>query len=272
MRIPLVLAVLAVAGFAGSATSATSARTPTVTYWFQAEFGIGIDVTWSRDSGDRDSPCSTWSHEDGTYEISAASRTEIPPGKNRGSFIHPTTDLPGPDQQAVWAVFNAAGGKAEVNMKRTLVQQGQTNACGDRAAIPTKFPPNDCGARTYVSRAPALRPAFRKSIFDLDALLTAPSGTKSLAPALAIDAPAQQFLYQRCNVPIAEFPFGVHDVALPVSAGELRKLRNLKVGQRVRLETVLDKRKCSRLKTEGETCTAEVDVHVDIKGIKGPRR
>jgi hypothetical protein len=266
----LALAV-AIAAAAAAAANSTPARTPVVSRFFKAEFGVGIDVTWSRDTGTRAGPCSTWAHEEGVYEISARSIGEIPPGKKVGSFIHPINSLQGLDQEVVWAIFNAGGGKAEVHMKRALTQQGQTNACYDKAAVPVEFPPNDCGAREYVSRTPVLRPTHRDSFRTLEDILE-PPGDAKVFKALAIDAQAQQLLYKRCSVPIAPFPVGIHNFALPVTEDHIRKLRNAKVGQRVRIELfVKTPRKCMPQLEEGETCTFELDAHVDITRVKPPR-
>jgi len=91
--------------------------------------------------------------------------------------------------------------------------------------------------------------------------------------AIAIDAPAQQLLYQQCGRPA---PFdagvGVQNVALPLQTPDdgLSKLRSLRLGQRVRLEYVKSKLPCMSRLARGFACTADIDLHVDIRRVKPP--
>jgi hypothetical protein len=271
MRYVIGLALAALGLLAASGAGAAPERTPVVQYWFKAEFGIGIDIKWAHDSGSRNEPCSSWSHEEGIYEINAGSIGEIPAGTRAGSFIHPIQGLQSLDKDPHWAILYAAGA-ARVHVKRTLTQEGQTNACGDVGVMKTKFPPNDCGERTYVSRAALIRPDFRDGYFNFKDILTPPERVD--LKVISIDAPAQQLLYRRCGTlePLAS-PLGVQNVAVRVFRPDLSKLRNLKLGQRVRLEFVRDARPwaCGLPESSGWACTARVDLHVDVRRVKPPR-
>jgi hypothetical protein len=271
MRYVIGLTLAALGLLAASVAGAAPERTPVVQHWLKAEFGIGIDLEWSLDSGRRNQPCSSWSHEEGIYEINAGSVGEIPAGKRAGSFIHPIQGLQSLDKDPHWAILYADG-PAKVHVRRTLTQEGQTNACGDVGVMKTKFPPNDCGERTYVSRGALIRPDFRDGYYDLKDILTPPKGVG--LKVISIDAPAQQLLYQRCGALEAlASPVGVQNVAVPVFRSDLSKLRNLKLGQRVQLEFVRDARPwaCGLPQAPGWSCSAKVDLHVDIRRVKPPR-
>lgn len=268
-RVVSVLLVLAtLAPFAVSSAGAGPSTPRPVNHWIKVEWGIGIDVKWSLDSGTRNGPCNAWSHEEGVYEIDAGSVGEIPAGKKRaGSFIHPVGGPRAVDPR--WAYLNAAG-PAIVHIKRTLVQEGQTNACGGVGPVKTMFPPNDCGGRTYVSRSSLIRPDLR-GFSSLKDILgpTSHAGVK----AIAIDAPAQQLLYQHCGAlePLSS-AVGVQNVAVPVFRSDLSKLRNLQLGQRMQLELVRGGRPwaCGLPRAPGWSCSANIDLHVDIRRVKPP--
>jgi hypothetical protein len=271
MRFQFVLLVAALAASMTATAGARPTRTPVVNYAIKVEWGIGVDVKWSLDTGTRNGPCTAWSHEEGVYEIDAGSVGEIPTGNKRaGSFIHPLQRLQRPENDPRWASLDAFG-PARVHIKRTLTQEGQTNPCGDVGAVRTTFPPNDCGERTYTSRNALIRPDYRDGFFSLKDILATPKhfGLK----AISIDAPAQHVLFQRCRtLETLASPVGVQNVAVPVVHLDLPKLRNLQLGQRVQLEFVRDARPlpCGLPQTPGWACSAKVDLHVDIRRVKPP--
>jgi hypothetical protein len=249
-------------------TSARSRRPPVVQYPIKVDFGVGIDVRWSRDTGTRNGACNSWTHEEGTFEADGGTIGEIPQGaKVVGQFMHPLAGMVSTSR--LWALVNAVG-QARVHTKRTLRQEGQTNACPPSGAVATKFPPNDCGERSYVSRAASIRADRRKSLLDLENALMSPPSNLAIYDVLALDLPPQQMLYTACSAPLAALET-LSNVGLIVSPDDLRKLRRLRVGQRLRIEdTFHGGIPCWKPARVGETCTAKIDLHADIRRVKPP--
>ncbi|HXG75950.1 MAG TPA: hypothetical protein VNJ53_05220 [Gaiellaceae bacterium] len=164
---PLLAVVLAaaLALFGVEAGSTTPAQSPILaSYRLAATLDVSLFVGWSRESGD-DTPCTVWTRESGTNRVVARS---VKPLQGSATIYRPGTTsvmLGGRSVPVPWATLQAVG-QARGTVTRTVSQtSGVNRGCpAGSSARPRRFPPLECGERTFSSRVASLLGTDR--VFD----------------------------------------------------------------------------------------------------------
>jgi len=275
----LALVVLVLGAAVAGATAGEQAKKPrTVTYLFEATFGLGLEVKWEENTGDKTGSCPTWTHRKGKLEVDA--RSVAAQGRAwRGTLeIYPTprkTRLTGGEVN--WANTSLSLGPARATVKAAFpVQEGRV--CVDPVrgvSKPWKPPSNDCGERQYRSLVSSLTAEIRGAWGSLDEITGLKTGRSKWQVIVINVPPTPQAVFRACRLPLGLSPYPVQ-MAIWVAAGDTRALRALQPGDRHRIDTrgvdgVPWEEACGP-EIIAEKCTFELDAFVEIRRFRKNER
>jgi len=260
---PVIVVGAVVVALAATVAAAPDLQPRKVTYNFSATFGVGLTETWSIDEGDRNRPCSSWTHSQGRNEVNGGSSRDLrggiqifPPGRR------------GRPKVAMWAV-----GAGRATIERTLTETGGaswTPSCGNARPAPFRAPPNDCGERQYSTRLAAIKSERRNGKGDEhdwtleDWVAPSPNGREVLSITLQPITP----VFRTCRTgPALEYPV---NIGLLIGDEDVQKLRALRAGGRHRIELPVYQfaGDCVRNLPDAQTCRYRLDAHVDIRRLR----
>ena len=242
-------AVTAVIAWASAGSGASDQRLPSTPpvvagYNLRAQFEVELFVGWGQQSGDDlNAACSVWWTQSGTNRVKARSvkpiRGLMQIHRRRTSQIR----VGGRNVPVSWGNLTAVG-RAAGTSKRTLSEQSGVNwgpDCSGARPGPHRFPPSECGERSFATRQAALLATWREFDGTLDPgnanPISSPDENRPRLTRESIDfhvSPLRDPFRACAAAPHYARSFPV-DVGLRVSDADWNKLRTLRRGRSVTL-------------------------------------
>jgi len=263
----LLAGVLTVSLGAADATptpAAAAVHAAKVQYLYKAVLLFEYDVEWVDASGDRYGDCTAWGVDRGSTETIGTSTAFTRGGQSTLSgrlviFPRIAKDL---TRRFNWADGTGVG-PLRVTTHRKLVQIGGVTACGDQAAKSDPPKPNDCGPRTYKTRAATLMPKVVGSYYLEELQRSVGPNAAQGIRVMSVSAAPQTILYGKCKTTgsASEIPAFLPIV---IRAADVTALRLLKPGRRL---TIRSNRTgpCTRDLPKESTCRYTVNARLVIQ-------
>ena len=238
-------------------------------YNLRAQFEVELFVSWGQQSGDDlNATCSVWWTQSGTNRVKARSVKPIVGFMQIHRRGTSQIRVGGRNVPVSWGSLNAVG-RAAGTSKRTLTEQSGVNwgsACSGARPGPHRFPPSECGERSFATRHAALLATWRAFDGTLDPGRADPThepNTNRLTrESIDFHVSPDRDPFRACAAAphyARRFPV---DVGLKVSDAEWNKLRTLRKGRSVTLSDRYGGR-CSEAFSP-RVCSFTLDLSVTI--------